>query len=61
MKILQDPHQDPQGSLRRSLKIFEDLVRFFTRELSSNTTNVSENGNQFTVTSAMQENLSVAG
>ena len=31
MKILEDPHQDPQRSLHRSLKILKDLKKIFTR------------------------------
>ena len=31
MKILEEPHQDPQRSLRRSLKILKDLKKIFTR------------------------------
>ena len=31
MKILQDSHQDPQGSYWKSFKVFEDHVRFSTR------------------------------
>ena len=33
MKILADPCQDPQRSLRRSLKILEDLKKIFTRAM----------------------------
>ena len=32
MKILEEPHQDPQRSLRRSLKILKDLKKIFTRD-----------------------------
>ena len=31
MKILEDPHQDPERSLHRSLKIVKDLKKIFTR------------------------------
>ena len=34
MKILEEPHQDPQRSLRRSLKILKDLKKIFTRDFS---------------------------
>ena len=34
MKILEEPHQDPQRSLRRSLKILKDLKKIFTRVIS---------------------------
>ena len=37
MKILEDPHQDPQRSLHRSLKILKDLKKIFTRERTRNT------------------------
>ena len=32
MKILEEPHQDPQRSLCRSLKILKDLKKIFTSE-----------------------------
>ena len=39
MKILEEPHQDPQRSLRRSLKILKDLKKIFTRADSTSIMN----------------------